>query len=121
MGRDAATTDRLRTLIEKIEALTESGELHWQRQTGSAHRYARWHNNLLILGPATPMSDDSVPRYLFVTPFDSPNCIEINSEDDELGAAVVKLAREVETASKGEPATDAFAITGDLLDRLTAN
>ena len=119
MGRDAATTDRLRNLITKIESLTEGGKLHWERQSGSAHRYARWNNNLLILGPAEPLSEANVARYLFITPFDSPNCIEVNSADAELGAAVVKLAQEVERASKGEPATDPFAITGDLLDRLT--
>src|SRR5690349_13388097 len=77
MDRDAATTDRLRNLISKIESRTESGELRWEKQAGSAHRYARWNNNLLILGPAAPLSDKSVSRYLFITPFDSPNCIEI--------------------------------------------
>jgi hypothetical protein len=54
--------------------------LHWERQQGSAHRYARWNNNLLILGPAD-VDDKRVPRYLFITPFDSPDCIEANSED----------------------------------------
>ena len=81
MGRDAATTVRLRNLISRIKSQTKSGGLHWERQVGSAHRYARLNNNLLILGPATPLSDRSVPRYLFITPFDSPDCIEINSDD----------------------------------------
>ena len=85
MDRDAATTDRLRNLISRIESLTEKGELHWERQVGSAHRFARWNNNLLILGPAAPLSEMSVPRYLMITPFDSPDCIEINSDDAELG------------------------------------
>ena len=120
MGRDAATTDRLRKLISKIESQTESGALHWERQVGSAHRYARLNNNLLILGPATPLSDHSVPRYLFVTPFDSPDCIEINSDDAELGAEVMKLVQTVETASRNEPPTDPFSLTGDLLQRLTS-
>lgn len=120
MGRDSATTDRLRNLISKIESLTESGKLRWEKQTGSAHRYARWNNNLLILGPATPLSDTSVPRYLFITPFDSPDCIEINSDDDDLGSAVTKLAQEVETMSKNEVPTDPFAITDQLLERLTS-
>ena len=31
-----------------------------------------------------------------------------------------QLAQEVETASRNEPPTDPFAITGDLLDRLTS-
>lgn len=118
MTRDPATTERLRTLISKIESLTESRELHWERQAGSAHRYARWNNSLLILGPATPPSDHSVPRYLFVTPFDSPNCIEVNTDDRELGAAVMKLTRTVEDISADEPATDPFAVTDQLLERL---
>ena len=117
MSREAATTDRLRKLISKIELQTESGALHWERQVGSAHRYARWDNNLLILGPATPLSDASIPRYLFITPFDSPDCIEINSDDAELGAEVIKLAQGVETASQNEPPTDPFAITDQLLER----
>src|SRR5438128_10588950 len=120
MGRDAATTDRLRNLILKLESLTESGELHWERQIGSAHRYARWNDNLLILGPAAPVSDQSAPRYLFITPFDSPHCIEVNSGDGDLGSAVMKLVQEVETASKGEPPTDPFAVNADLLEELTS-
>ena len=118
MVRNQATTERLRNLVSKIEAATESGELHWERQAGSAHRYARLNNNLLILGPATPISEQNVPRYLFITPFDSPDCIEINSDDAELGADVVKLVKEVEHASQHEPATDPFAITDQLLERL---
>jgi|ERR1700686_344748 len=118
MARDAATTQRLQSLLAQINSLTESGKLHWERQVDSAHRYARWNNNLLILGPATPLSDHSVPRYLFVTPFDSPQCIEINSEDPELGADVMKLVQTVETASKNEPPTDPFSITDQLLERL---
>jgi hypothetical protein len=120
MSRDAATTDRLRKLVASIESLTSAGELHWERQVGSAHRYARWNNNLLILGPDTPLSDESVPRYLFITPFDSPQCIEINSEDAELGAAVMKLVQTVESTSKDEPQTDPFAITDELLGRITS-
>ena len=120
MGREAATTDRLRNLISKIGSQTESGALHWERQVGSAHRYARLNNNLLILGPATPLSDHSVPRYLFITPFDSPDCIEINSNDVELGPALVELVQTVEAASDKEPPTDPFALTGDLLERLTS-
>ena len=60
MVRNSATTERLRNLIAKIDATTQSGELHWERQAGSAHRYARLNNNLLILGPATPLRE-SVP------------------------------------------------------------
>lgn len=118
MERDSAKTARLRNLIARIESLTESHELHWERQAGSAHRYARLNNNLLILGPATPISDTSMPRYLFITPFDAPDYIEVNSDDPELGPAVIKLAQEVEVASKDKPATDPFAITEQLLERL---
>jgi hypothetical protein len=118
MGRDSATTERLRNLIAKLQSLTASGELHWEKQAGSAHRYARWNNHLVILGPSTPLSETSVPRYLFITPFDSPDCIEVNSDDAELGSAVIELVRQVETASKGEPPTDPFAITDQLLERL---
>jgi hypothetical protein len=117
MDRDPAATDRLRNLVAKIEALTKSRGLHWERQMGSAHRYARWNNNLLILGPSTPLSED-VTRYLFITPFDSPDCIEINSDDLELGAAIMNLVREVEGATRNEPATDPFAVNDLLLKRL---
>src|SRR5215470_17533009 len=105
MTRDSGTTDRLRRLIEHITSLTETHELQWERQIGSAHRYARLNNNLLILGPATPISQKNVPRYLFITPFDSPDCIEINSDDADLGADVLKLVTEVEQSSQHEPAT----------------
>ena len=118
MVRDSATTDRLRNLIAKLQSLTAGGGLHWEKQAGSAHRYARWNNHLVILGPSTPLSDTSVPRYLFITPFDSPDCIEINSDDAELGPGVIKLVREVESASQNEPPTDPFAVTDQLLERL---
>ncbi len=118
MDRDSATTDRLRNLIAKLQSLTTSGELRWEKQAGSAHRYARWNNNLVILGPSTSLSDTSVPRYLFVTPFDSPDCIEINSDDAELGSALTGLVQDVEIASKNEPPTDPFAVTDQLLERM---
>ena len=119
MGRDSATTDRLRNLIAKIQSLTGESELHWEKQVGSAHRYARWNNNLLILGPAAPLSDHSAPRYLFITPFDSPQCIEVNSDDAELGAAVMNLVRTVEAKSKDESPTDPFDVSEELFHRLT--
>jgi hypothetical protein len=121
MGRDSATTNRLRNLISKLESLTTSGQLHWEKQVGSAHRYAKWNNHLLILGPSTPLSDKSVPRYLLVTPFDSPDCIEINSDDAELGPSLIELVQAVEAASKDEPPTDPFAITDQLLERLESS
>ena len=118
MVRNSATTERLRNLISKIEATSKSGDLHWERQTGSAHRYARLNNNLLILGPAARLSESQIPRYLFITPFDSPDCIEVNSDDADLGAAVMELVKTVEDRSQNEPATDPFAVTDQLLERL---
>ncbi len=120
MIRDQNATDRLRSVIAKLQQLTASGELHWERQAGSAHRYARWKNNLVILGPATPLSDTNIPRYMFITPFDSPDCIEVNSDDAELGAAVMALVKQVEEASQAEPDTDPFAVTEQMLERLEA-
>lgn len=118
---DPATTERLRQLIIKLDAQTASGELHWERQAGSAHRYARFNNNLLILGPAAPLSKKKVPRYLFITPFDSPDCIEVNSDDAELGSALIKLVQTVEQAAQHQPATDPFAITEQLLERIESS
>jgi len=119
MARDPNVTDRLRKLVAKVMSLTRAGELKWERQVGSAHRYARWNNNLLILGPDDPLSNTSVPRYLFVTPFDSPSCIEINSNDEELGQDVLDLAAAVELSTRNAPSTDPFAITDNLLSTLS--
>lgn len=120
MARDQATTDRLARLLAQLISLTESGALHWERQLGSAHRYARWNNNLLILGPAESLSETATPRYLFMTPFDSPTCIEINSADAELGSDLLKLVAIVEKASQNEPPTDPFGISEEELRRLTS-
>jgi len=118
MPRDSVTTDRLRRLIDQINSSTENRELQWERQSGSAHRYARLNNHLLILGPATSLSESNVPRYLFITPFDSPQCIEINSDDIDLGGAVLKLVQEVEKITQNQPTTDPFAINVEFLNRL---
>jgi hypothetical protein len=117
MERDPATTARLQEHIAQIENLTKTGELRWQRQTGSAHRFARLKNNLLILGPAEV--DGNLPRYLFITPFNSPDCIEINSNDSELGSAILSLFNLVQAATQNEAAVDPFSIDSALLDRLT--
>ena len=118
MNRDSETTDRLRRFIHLLISLTEKHELPWERQLGSAHRYARFNNHLLILGPATPPSATNVPRYLFITPFDSPECIEINSDDIDLGAAVLKLVQAVEAITQNQPTTDPFAVNVEFLNRL---
>ena len=119
MARDQATSDRLSKLLQLLTSLTRQRELHWERQLGSAHRYARWKNNLLILGPAESLGESKAPRYLFVTPFDSPSCIEINSSDELLGPALLELVTLVETTSKDEPPTDPFGISEEELSRIT--
>jgi hypothetical protein len=119
MARDDAATERLGKLISRLTLLTGEGGLHWERQAGSSHRYARWNNHLLILGPAEPPTDESVPRYLFITPFDSPACVEVSSDDEQLGRGVLGLVAAVEAATKGEPPVEPFALTDDILSRLT--
>ena len=114
-----SATERLRSLLAQIIKLTNQGELQWDRQLQSAHRYARWKNHLLILGPDAPPEDSKTPRYLFITPFASPDCIEINSDDKELGPAVLSLVRAVEASTANKPATDPFAVSDELLSRLT--
>ena len=52
MVRDQATPKHLAELVAKLITLTKSCQIHWERQIGSAHRYASWKNNLFILGPA---------------------------------------------------------------------
>ena len=120
MARVQATNERLSKLLGQLTSLTRNGELHWERQLGSAHRYARWKDNLLILGPAQPIGETRVPRYLFITPFDSPSCIEINSDDVELGSALMELVATVEEQSQNEPPTDPFGISDEELSRLTS-
>ncbi len=120
MPRDQGTNDRLSNLLQQLISLTEKGDLHWERRVGSAHRYARWKNNLLILGPAESPSETKIPRYLFLTPFDSPSCIEINSSDEVLGGALLELVAMVDRMSKDEPPTDPFALSEEDLSRMTA-
>jgi hypothetical protein len=119
MPSDQRTSERLYKLLQQLISLTQNGELHWERRLGSAHRYARWKNNLLILGPAEPLSETNTPRYLFMTPFDSPSCIEINSSNEALGAALLELVKVVEQMSKHEPPTDPFGISEEELSRIT--
>ena len=118
MTRSANLTERLRRLIGELTELTQSDQLRWEKQVGSAHRFCRWKNNLLILGPAEAIGSDDVPRYLFITPFDSPNCVEINSNDPELGDMVLHLVNLVEEKSQHDVPTDPFAITDHLLGLL---
>jgi len=115
MVRDELTRDRLHRLISKVKELTDAGELHWEKQFGSAHRYALWGNNLLILGPAVALHDSTAPRYMFVTAFDSPRCIEVNSKDKQLGQAVLELISLVESVTEDQRPTDPFALTKEFL------
>ena len=119
MARVQVSSDRLVKLLGQLISQTQSGELHWERQLGSAHRYARWKNNLLILGPAEPVSETRIPRYLFITPFDSPSCVEINSDDADLGSTLMELVKIVEEVSQNEPPTDPIGLSDEELSRLT--
>jgi hypothetical protein len=119
MTPNPATTEKLRALLAQLTVLTTTNALHWEKQVNSAHRYARWNNNLLILGPDAPLADQDVPRYLFITPFDSPDCIEVNTNDKELGAAVMALVKAVEAQTHNDEPQDPFAVTSELLNRLS--
>jgi hypothetical protein len=118
MARDSATIAKLSSMLAQLIDLTNRGQLHWEKQIGSAHRYASWKNNLLILGPAAPISETSIPRYLFVTPLDSPLHVEINSADEQLGTELMQLVQAVENATQNDPETDPFSLTDDVLGRL---
>lgn len=121
MAPNPETTERLRALLAQITSLTTTKEIRWERQVNSAHRYARWNNNLLILGPDTAPAESGAPRYLLITPFDSPDCIEVGSDDKELGAAVLALFNAVEAQTRNESPVDPFAVTAELLQRLSGN
>lgn len=114
-----SATERLRGLLAQITYLTTQGQIQWDRQLRSAHLYARWKNNLLILGPDVAPGDTKTPRYLFITPFDSPDCIEINSDHEELGPAVLNLMRAAEASTADKPPTDPFDVSEEMLSRLT--
>ncbi|HZJ42858.1 MAG TPA: hypothetical protein VFD63_03755 [Pyrinomonadaceae bacterium] len=118
MQRDPTTTTRLRAMLQKILLLTKDGKLHWKRQEGSAHRFATWNSNLLIIGPTDPVEESNIPRYLFVTPLDSPTHVEINSNDEELGQQLLELTQAVENTTRGSTPIDPFSLTDDVLTRL---
>jgi len=110
VAQDQASTERQR-LLAQLTALTANGNLRWERQGHSAHRYARWNNNLLILGPTAPLDDHKIPRYLFITPFSSPTGVEITSEDGATKAALLSLVYAVEAATANQTTRDPFALT----------
>jgi hypothetical protein len=110
MSEDEVLAER-RELLAQLTSLTVNGSLRWERQSRSAHRYARWNDNLLILGPTSPIDDDTVPRYLFITPFSSPTGTEITSEDADLRPSLLALVYAVETATSDQKAKDPFALS----------
>lgn len=110
-------TDRHK-LLAQLTSLTTTGSLRWERQARSAHRYARWNNNLLILGPTSPLDDHKIPRYLFLTPFSSPTGMEITSEDKDLRAPLLALVYAVEAATSDQPPRDPFALSEQLFSSL---
>ena len=118
MVRDRVLTERLSALLAELTLLTANGSLHWERQLHSAHRYARWNDNVLILGPTAPLEDRKTPRYLFLTPFNAPSSIEITSDDVNLTVPLLALIDEVETATAGQEPRDPFAFTQEALSSL---
>jgi hypothetical protein len=108
-------TNEQQMLLAQLTALTAEGKLRWERQARSAHRYARWNSNLLILGPTAPLDDQRVPRYLFITPLSSPTGVEITSEDVDTRAALLSLVYAVEAATANQPARDPFALNEQAL------
>jgi hypothetical protein len=115
MTRDPSLTDRLRSMLAQVTALTATGSLKWERQVDSAHRYARWDKILLILGPDVPLEDHKTPRYLHITAWLEPNWTEISSEDPELRYSLLALVYAVEAATVHQRPTDPFVLTDQLL------
>ena len=114
MSEDQALAEG-RGLLAQLTSLTVNGSLRWERQARSAHRYARWNNSLLILGPTSPIDDDTVPRYLFITPFSSPTGTEITSDDTDLRASLLALVYAVEAATSDQNPKDPFALSEQAL------
>jgi hypothetical protein len=97
-------------LLAQLTSLTLNGSLKWERQRNSAHRYARWNNSLLILGPTDSLDDHKIPRYLFLTPLTSPTGIEITTEDADLRDPLLALVNAVEAATADQAPRDPFAL-----------
>ena len=60
MAQEQAVAER-EALLAQLTSLTSGGSLKWERQRNSAHRYARWNNSLLILGPTASLDDHKIP------------------------------------------------------------
>jgi hypothetical protein len=110
MAHEPDVTER-QALLTQLTSLTASGSLRWERQRNSAHRYARWNNSLLILGPTASLDDHTIPRYLFLTPLTSPTGIEITTEDPDLREPLLALVNAVETATAHQAPRDPFALS----------
>lgn len=108
---DDKTLKERRDLLAQLTSLTVNGQLRWERQSNSAHRYARWNNNLLILGPTSPLDDHEIPRYLFITPFSSPTGTEIKSDEPDLRAPLFALVYAAEAATADQTPRDPFALS----------
>ena len=115
MNRDPVLTERLTSLLRQVTSLTASGSLRWERQAHSAHRYARWNDILLIIGPDAQPNDRQHPRYLHITTLVSSQWTEISSDDPQLRDPLLALIHEVEIATVHQPPTDPFALTDELL------
>jgi hypothetical protein len=115
MNHEPALTEGLRTLLAQLTSLTTSGALHWEKQAHSSHRYARWNDILLILGPDAPLEDHQHPRYLHLTPLFSQGWLEIKSDDPALHNSLLALGYAVEGATEHQLPTDPFALTDELL------
>ena|SRR5690349_631664 len=116
MTNDDQTLKDRRNLLARLVSLTADGKLRWERQANSAHRYARWNDNLLILGPTSSLEDHDIPRYLFITPLNSPTGMEIHSDDINLRAPLLALVYAVEAATAGQEPRDPFSINQDAMD-----
>jgi hypothetical protein len=108
MAHEPALAER-QALLAQLTSLTSSGSLRLERQRNSAHRYARWSNNLLILGPTASLDDHNIPRYLFLTPLTAPTGIEITTDDEELREPLLVLVNAVEAATAHQAPRDPFA------------
>ncbi|HXM36028.1 MAG TPA: hypothetical protein VN920_12625 [Pyrinomonadaceae bacterium] len=114
MTQEQVLTER-RELLAQLTSLTATGSLHWERQVHSAHRYAKWRNTLLILGPTDSLDDHKIPRYLFLTPLNSPAGTEITSENTDLRASLLALVYAVEAATSDQEPRDPFALSEQAL------
>ena len=114
MNHDLRLIERQHQLLTKITSLTAEGNIHWERQKGSSHRFANWDEVLLILGPGESSPNDKAFHYLHITPLFSLKWLEINTNDPKLHDSLLQLRAAVEEGTKDQLPTDPFALTDDL-------